>query len=182
MQISNSKISSGEFQCTYNQSNNASMLVRRYEEKVWNKNAVCLIQHRVATVKTIAICWLFILQPIKAIQSVKHPVCAVLLKGAWLRCLFLPHYLQIGNIFTLSATCLEAKFLFFFFPNLTYIRVFNFKQIFWGKLYPRLIYGNIWYIITHQNNKKNSFSVQRIIIKLQRRNRLCHQWEKKSLL
>ena len=43
-----------------------------------------LAQYKVTTVKTIAARWLFILQPIKAIELVKHPVSAVLLQGVQL--------------------------------------------------------------------------------------------------
>ena len=56
------------------------MQAKQYQEKVLNKNAVHLVQYRVTTVKITASCWLFILQPMKAIQLVKHPMLAILLE------------------------------------------------------------------------------------------------------
>ena len=49
------------------------MRAKRYQKKVCELDAVRLTKYRVTTVKTIAH-WLFILQPIKAIQLVKCPV------------------------------------------------------------------------------------------------------------
>ena len=59
------------------------MRARRYSKRkcdLNSLNAVRLTQYKVTTVKTIAARWLFILQPIKEIQLVEHPVHAVLLE------------------------------------------------------------------------------------------------------
>ena len=130
------------------------MQVRQYQEKVWNKNAERLVQYKV-----IAVCSLFILQPIKAIQLVKHPVCAVLLEGACffhLTCglgKFLLFWLYVWILISFFSYLakfhffhIRTNFIFFifgrisFFSYSTYIRIFNFRQIFEGKSYPQLIY------------------------------------------
>ena len=119
---------------------------------IWvsTKNAVRLAQYKVTTVKTIATCWLFILQTIKAIQLVKHQVGAVLLECRWLRRVFFQMIYRLGTfllfgryVWTLNFFFfLHDKFLFFtylaiFFFNSTYIWVFNFRQIFEGKSYTQ---------------------------------------------
>ena len=112
-----------------------------------------LAQYRVTTVKIITACWLFILQPIKAIRLVKHPVHVLLLEGTWLRCVFFRMTCRLGIFFFWwygdwmlnFFYFLLGKILFFltwpyiFFPYSTYMRVFNFRQIFKGKSHPRLI-------------------------------------------
>ena len=60
------------------------MQEKQYQKKVCELNAVHLAQYMVTAVKAIATHWLFVLQPIKAIQLVKHTVHAVLMeRGTW---------------------------------------------------------------------------------------------------
>ena len=59
------------------------MRARQYPKRkcdLNNLNVGHFAQYRVTIVKTITACWLFILQPIKAIQLVKSPEHAILLK------------------------------------------------------------------------------------------------------
>ena len=138
-----------------------------------------LAQYRVTTVKTIATNWLFILQPIKEIQLVKHPIYAVLLERGWLRRVFFHmtcrleafslfwQYVWMLNLFfflhgKISLFTYLAKFLFFF--NSTYIRDFNYRQIFEGKSYLRLIFRNIQYLGSVTNSRLEwSFSISLFI-------------------
>ena len=119
------------------------MQARRYQEKMWNKKKLCLVQYRVTTVKTITVRWLFILQPIKAIQLFKHLMHVILLEGARLRHIFFCITCRLGTFsFFWRYVCMQKKI--FFFPYSTYIWIFNFRQIFDGKSYPRLIYGSTY--------------------------------------
>ena len=97
------------------------MQARRYQKKVWNKNAVSLIQYRVIIVKTIAICWLFILQHIKALQLVKHLVHAVLLEGAWLRRIFFRMICRLGTFLLFWQYVWTQNFFFFFSARQNFI-------------------------------------------------------------
>ena len=128
---------------------NCLIQARKYQEKVWNKNVVLLVQCRITTVKTIAANWFFILQPIKAIQLIKHTVCGVLLEGmfcsTWLA--DWEHFCCFGDMFGcwISFFFYLVKFCFFFFilgqisffSYLTYTRGFSFFE---GKSYPLLMY------------------------------------------
>ena len=107
---------------------------KKYQEKVMN--AVRLVQYTVTTVKTVAAHWLFILQLIKAIQLVKHPVHAVLLGGTWLRCVFFCMTWRSGT-FSLFWRCVWMLiFFFFFFFFFFYMAKFHFLCI-WPNFFQK---------------------------------------------
>ena len=115
-----------------------------YKEKVWNKNAVCLVQYRVTTVKTIAIRWLFILQPIKAIQLLKHSVHAVLLEGVWLRPVFFRMTCRLGTFsFFWRYVWTLNSFFFSTWKNLIFSKL---GQISFFS-YSTYIHWNVWEVL-----------------------------------
>ena len=111
-----------------------------------------LVQHRVTTIKTISAHWLFILQPIKKFNCLNTQCVQFYWKAR-----FFPYDLQIGDIFTLGNIVwmlnfffsTGQNFIFFLLSQIsfsfysTYIRVFNFRQIFKGKSHTWLIFKSI---------------------------------------